>query len=60
MERVIPFEKNLQHKVSEVVCLRCLHRWFAVRPVTTHLKSLECPSCHNISFVIETGEDFKI
>ena len=44
------------HKVSEVVCLKCLRRWLAVRPEETQLKVLECPYCCVIGFVIETGE----
>lgn len=44
------------YKVSEVVCLKCLRRWLAVRPEETQLKALECPYCGRIGFVIETGE----
>ena len=44
------------HKVSEVVCLKCLRRWISVRPEETQLKVLECPYCDGIGFVIETGE----
>lgn len=51
----IDFEETLPHKVSEVICLRCLKRWFAVRPESTLLKKLECP-CGSIGLVIETGE----
>lgn len=45
-----------EHLVSEVVCLKCLKRWIAVRPAETLLKKLECPRCHETGFVIETGE----
>lgn len=48
-----------QHKVSEVVCLSCLHRWISVRPSTCRLKDLECAGCHKQGFVIETGEEFE-
>lgn len=44
------------HTVSEVICVKCGHRWLAVRPETTRLKELECPECHRQGFVIETGE----
>ena len=45
------------HKVSEVICLLCLHRWTAARPVQTMLADLECPGCHQRGNAIETGED---
>lgn len=51
--------ENKPHKVSEVICLSCLNRWIAVRPVGTKLKELECPCCHTQGFVIETGEVIK-
>ena len=46
-------------KLSEVVCLKCLQRWIAVRPESTKLKELECPNCGKQGFAIETGEDLK-
>ncbi len=53
---VIPIEANLPHRVSEVICLKCLKRWVSVRPEVTYLKELECPNCGIIGFAIETGE----
>lgn len=52
----ISIEENMPHKVSEVICINCKHRWIAVRPTNTLLKSLECPKCGKQGFVIETGE----
>lgn len=46
----------MPHKVSEVICINCKHRWLAVRPCITQLKDLECPNCHEQGYVIETGE----
>lgn len=43
---------NKPHIVSEVVCLKCLKRWIAVRPEETLLKDLECPQCGEIGFAI--------
>lgn len=54
--KVIEFEQNLSHKVSEVICLKCLNRWIAARPEDTLLKQLECEKCGS-GFVIETGEE---
>lgn len=56
MSEIHYIEENLPHKTSEVVCLWCLKRWIAVRPMTTLLKDLECAGCHKQGYVIETGE----
>ena len=56
MGDIIDIYEKKPHVVSEVVCLKCLKRWIAVRPKETLLKDLECPECGNIGFVIETGE----
>lgn len=55
MGKLISIEENVPHRISEVICLKCLHRWVAVRPETTLLKILEC-QCGAVGFVIETGE----
>ena len=59
MSKIIPIESNMPHKVSEVVCLHCMHRWIAVRPEKTLLKELECPKCGLFCFAIETGETIE-
>lgn len=56
MSKIHYIEENLPHKTSEVICLSCLKRWVAVRPVETLLKNLECPRCGLQGCVIETGE----
>lgn len=58
MAEILDIADNIPHRVSEVVCLKCLYRWIAVRPVATPLIKLECPCCHESGFVIETGENF--
>ena len=50
---------NKPHVVSVVICLRCLHRWTAVRPEGTRLVDLQCPACRMDGGVIETGEDIS-
>lgn len=55
MAIIIPFESNMPHKFSEVICIKCGKRWIAVRPEITLLKDLECENCGQ-GFVIETGE----
>ena len=56
MIKVVNIEENMPHKVSEVICIECKHRWIAVRPATTLLKNLECARCGLQGYVIETGE----
>ena len=57
--KIINFEdaflETVPHVVSEVMCVRCLHRWLALRPDSVLLKDLECPNC-GPGAVIETGE----
>lgn len=51
-------EEHTPHIVQEVVCLKCLFRWIAVRPQTTWLKELEC-KCGNKGYVIATGQELE-
>ena len=48
-------EDNLEHEVSELICLKCFHRWIGVYPLETQLKDLEC-KCGEIGYVIKTGQ----
>ena len=59
MAKITSIEENIPHKVSEVICVDCKHRWIAVRPTDTLLKDLECPLCGLQGYVIETGEELK-
>lgn len=59
MSEIRNIEEQMEHKVSEVICVNCKHRWIAVRPTATILKYIECPQCHRQGFVIETGEVFE-
>lgn len=56
MNKVIPIEANMEHTVSEVICLKCLSRWICVRPLSVLLKDIEC-TCGNTGYVIETGQN---
>ena len=53
---IVDFYKYCPHRVSEVICVKCGHRWIAVRPGGTLLKDLECPYC-GPGYAIETGEE---
>ena len=48
-------EETQPHKVTEVICVKCLRRWICVRPVGVLLSQLECQNCGS-GYVIETGE----
>ena len=56
MSKLVNIEENMPHKVSEVICVRCGHRWIAARPAVVRLRDLECPGCGGFGGVIETGE----
>lgn len=53
--KIINLVDNIEHVVSEVICVKCGNRWLAVRPSVTQLKELECKNCGK-GFVIETGQ----
>lgn len=57
--KVVDIEANLPHKVSEVMCVNCLHRWLSVYPEETLLKDLECPECSEVGYVICTGQNLE-
>ena len=59
LSKVIDFDENQKHCYAEVICINCKHRWMAVYPQYTLLKSLECPKCHKQGYVIKTGETYK-
>lgn len=46
-----------EHKIQEVICVKCGQRWLAVFPQKTLLKDIECPKCHEQGYVIGTGQD---
>lgn len=60
MGNIIPIESREKHTVSEVMCVKCVHRWIGVRPTEVLLKQLECPNCHAIGAVIETGQEYEL
>jgi hypothetical protein len=53
---MIPFEKSMEHKVSEVICVKCVNRWICARPIGVLLKDIECQRC-GCGYVIETSQD---
>ena len=59
MDNIIDIYDYKPHDVSEVVCLKCLKRWIAVRPSDVWLKNLECPCCGEVGYTIETGQTME-
>lgn len=57
MGRVVDITANKPHKVSEVICLKCMKRWIYVRPEECHLKDETCPYCEKTGFIINTGDE---
>lgn len=55
MSKILDFEKNMEHTVSEVICIKCKTRWISVRPTEVLLKDIECRDCGS-GYVIETGQ----
>ena len=55
---IIPIEEVIPHKVSEVICVKCMKRWIDIRPARLRLKDLECPNGH-VGYIIETGEELE-
>ena len=56
--KVVDITANEPHKCSEVICVKCGARWYAVRHINTLLKELHCKAC-GPGFVIETGEEVQ-
>lgn len=48
-------EDNIPHEVSELMCLKCLHRWIGVYPSSLLLKEMEC-ACGEVGYIIKTGQ----
>ncbi len=49
-------ESKLPHEIAHVICLKCYKRWLAAYPEDTLLTDIECPQCHEIGYVIKTGQ----
>src|SRR5688500_2493588 len=58
MSKVIDITANEPHKSSEVICVKCFRRWYAVRHADSYLADLECTMC-GPGYVIETGEQMR-
>lgn len=54
-DNIIDITENMEHEVSELMCMKCLKRWIGVYPVATLLKDIEC-ECGEVGFVIKTGQ----
>ena len=52
---IVNIDDYRSHEVSELICLKCFHRWIGVYPESTLLKDLEC-KCGEVGYVIKTGQ----
>lgn len=50
-------EENTPHVVSELICLKCLHRVICVYPEGLWLKDMECSECGHVGAMIHTGQE---
>lgn len=59
MGEIINIEQNMKHEVSELICIKCFHRWIGVYSQKTLLKDIEC-TCGLTGYVIKTGQTLDI
>lgn len=55
---VIDINKNKEHEVCELMCLKCMSRWIGVFPSTSLLKDAEC-ECGAVGLIIKTGQTIE-
>ena len=55
VDMIVNIDDYRPHEVSELICLKCFHRWIGVYPEYTLLKDLEC-KCGEVGYVIKTGQ----
>ena len=48
---------NEQWIVRELICVKCLHRWFSLYPDDILLRELTCPHCKVLGAIIDTGQE---
>ena len=58
MSIVLDITEHDPHRSMEVVCLKCLRRWWACYPAALTLKQIHCPDC-GAGYVIGTGEPIQ-
>ena len=57
-DKLLEKEAILPHVYSEVICVKCFHRYICVRSESVLLKDLECESCGS-GYIIETGQPME-
>ncbi len=56
---VVRMEEYLPHSVSELICVKCGHRWIGVYPSAMPLKDFRCAGCMETGGVILTGQPIE-
>jgi len=52
---ITDIQEKREHCVSELMCIKCFHRYIGVFPLATQLKALECEKC-GCGYIISTGQ----
>lgn len=55
MSEVVDLDDHRPHRTLEVICVKCLFRYWAVAPAEAPLISYECKTC-GPGFIISTGQ----
>ena len=55
MGKLTDLDEHRPHRLAEVICVKCLHRYWCVWPEGTPLKDLECATC-GAGFIVLTGQ----
>ena len=45
-----------EYCVVELICVKCYKRWFGMVPSNVILGEIECPKCHTVGTIIDTGQ----
>lgn len=65
--KVVDLQKYRQQKefddeeflIVELICVKCLYRWYGFLPKINVLRDLECPECKAVGTIISTGQLFQ-
>ena len=58
MSNIVDLTEHMPHRMAEVMCVKCLHRYMCVWPTATALKDLECKTC-GAGYIVMTGQPLE-
>ena len=50
------FFEDDDYVLSELMCVQCYHRWYELHIYDVVLAEIQCPNCHAIGTIIDTGQ----